>query len=165
MFKKKEKNREEELGMQPPCTLTDNLEPEEITEDQESTEPSEPSEEPEETPQPDPVEQAYCLGAGIDPETLSNAKALLGRIHQAVASSKFDPELLQTAIRILNYDRDMENALKEGYEKARAEQIADAFRNKRAKAEEADSLPSLGGSKAMGVARKESIFDVARDAK
>ena len=114
---------------------------------------------------PDPVEQAYCLGAGIDEETLNNAKAMLNKIADAVNAGVFNPEVLQVAIKILKYDETLEKTRKEAFESGKAEKIADAFRNKRAKAEEAAAIPHLGGSKEGRTFRNGSIFDLAKDAK
>lgn len=112
----------------------------------------------------DPVEAAYCLGAGIDGETLKEAKSVLDRIATSMASNTFQPEILKMALMIMNYDDNIAKARKEGYEEGRTERIETAFRNKRAKAEEAASIPRLGGTKGIGTPLGDSIFDVARQA-
>lgn len=112
----------------------------------------------------DPVEQAYCLGAGIDDETLAKAKALLNKIADAVVCNKFDPEVLQTAFKILSYEETMDKIRKEAFATGRAEKMAEALRTKREKAEEAEAIPQMGGMKNAGVLRGGSIFEVARGA-
>lgn len=110
------------------------------------------------------IEEAYRIGAGIDEETFNNAKALLNNIAEAVNSGSFNPELIQTALRLLNYDRLVEEARKSGYETGRGEKAAEAFRNKRAAAESAASIPHLQGTKGMASPLSDSIFDLARGA-
>ena len=122
------------------------VQPEEALMPEEAALPGNPSEPAE--PEPDPVEEAYCLGAGIDRETLQEAKALIARIAQAASSGKFDPEVLHMALRLLNYDREIENARKSGNKDK----------------EEAASLPHLTGTKGLGSTKGDSIFDIARKA-
>lgn len=112
--------------------------------------------------QKEALEAAYCLGAGIDEETFAKAKEILNEITMSVTSNQFNPKALQLAIRLLNYEEELEKARKEGRETGRAEKIAEAFRGKRAKADEAASIPHLSGTKDMGTVRSNSIFDVAR---
>ena len=107
------------------------------------------------------VEKAYCLGAGISEETLGEAKKLLAGIAESVNSGKFAPDALQSALKLLNYDKALEEARKEGLAQGRNEKISEAFRDKRRKALEADVIPRLGGAKAIATGRG-SIFDVAR---
>ena len=112
------------------------------------------------------VEEAYCLGAGIDTATLSEAKALLYEVADAVRSGRFVPELLRKAICLLNYDRDVEKARREGIEEGRLEKLKEALDAKTSAAKEADAIPHLGGSKSLGnAAQSDSIFNLARDAK
>lgn len=112
------------------------------------------------------VEEAYCLGAGIDTATLSEAKALLYEVADAVKSGRFVPELLRKAICLLNYDRDVEKARREGIEEGRLEKLKEALDAKNSAAKEADAIPHLGGSKSLGnAAQSDSIFNLARDAK
>ena len=114
-----------------------------------------------ESEETDPVEEAYCLGAGIEPETLKKAKELLKEIRE---EKGFNPTALQFALRILNYEKSLEEAHKRGLEAGRAEQIAAGFRDKRSIAREAEELPHLGGTKNIGRGSESSIFDVARGA-
>lgn len=120
----------------------------------------EPAEEPSEEPRSDErdfnaeLERAYCLGAGIDDDTLRRAKGILLDIAEAVNAGTFRPEMLQLAIRIINLDRTVEDARREGQEKKRRESAA-----------EAASIPHLGGTKGIGnAASGNSIFDIARKA-
>lgn len=111
------------------------------------------------------LEEAYCLGAGISGEELAKAKAKLEEIAEAARGDEFNPEMLQLVLRILNYDRTIEEARRKGYEQGKAENAVDAFRNKRSAAEKAASLPQYGGTKGIGAGRlSDSIFDVARGA-
>lgn len=82
------------------------------------------------------LEEAYCLGAGIDKETLGKAKALLGEIAEAVNSNAFNPQILKLAIRMLNHD-----------------------------SAKAASIPHFSGTKGMVTIGGNSIFDVARGVK
>lgn len=111
------------------------------------------------------LEKAYCLGAGIDEETLKKAKEILSEINASVTTGSFSPTALQFAIRLLNYDSDIEEARKRGMEIGRAEQIAEAFHNKRSKAEEAAGIPHLGGTAGIGAAKENTIFDLARQSR
>ena len=108
------------------------------------------------------VEKAYCLGAGIDEETLGKAKQMLGNISESVSSGRFDPDVLQMAIRLLNYDQAIQQAHREGLELGRTENITEIFRNKRDKAKEADAIPHLGGTK-LSTTNCNTIFDIARE--
>lgn len=134
-------------------------EPEEATETEEGEEEAEGAEEP-----VTEVEAAYCLGAGIDRETLTKAKAVLKELTGGTKTGGFNPSALQLAIRLLNYDRNLEEARRHGYEAGKAEQIASAFSGKRARAEEVASIPRLRGAKDIGNGPENSIFDVARGA-
>lgn len=115
--------------------------------------------------EPTAVEAAYCLGAGIDAKTFTKAKALLRELASEADSAGFNPQMIQMAIRLLNYEQTIENARKEGMEAGRREKIAEAFRNKRSAAAEADAIPHLHGTKNSGSTRSNTIFDVARDAR
>lgn len=111
------------------------------------------------------LEKAYCLGAGIDDDTLKQAKQKLFDIAEAVSSGAFRPEMLQLAIRIINFDRSIEDARKEGEEKGRKESAAESARSRQAAAREAASIPHLRGTKGLGnAAIGDSIFDIARKA-
>lgn len=113
----------------------------------------------------DALEEAYCLGAGIDREALVDAKKKLSEIAEAVNLNRFDPRLIQTALKLINHDRLIEEARNEGREEARADRIAEAFRNKRKKAEEAAAIPHFNGTKGLGNPfNGDSIFDIARGA-
>lgn len=133
-------------------------EPSEPSKPSDSAEPSEPSE------LADPIEQAYCLGAGIDADTLARAKAIMADF-SASANGRFRPELLQLAIRMLNYDEDIARAREEGAARARAEKSAEAFRARRSAAAEAASLPHLRGCKELSTPLSDSIFSIAREAR
>ena len=127
-------------------------------EDSEDNSPASP-----ESPTLEALEKAYCLGAGIDEESFVKAKHHLYEIAEAVNSKAFKPEMIDLALKLLNLDSLIEDARREGLEQGKKENIAEAFRNKRKKAEEAASLPHLHGSKGLGSPTKGSIFDIARD--
>lgn len=116
-----------------------------------------------ETPTLEALEKAYCLGAGIDEESFLKAKHHLSEIAEAVNSKAFKPEMIDLALKLLNLDSLIEDARREGLEQGKKENIAEAFRNKRKKAEEAASIPHLHGSKGLGSSTKGTIFDIARD--
>lgn len=117
-------------------------------------------------PQISALEEAYCLGAGIDSETLVKAKAILTEISTAANAEKFNPTALQLALRLLRYEETVEEAHRRGLEKGRAERMAEIFRDKRARAEEAAAIPHLGGTPgATGARDDNSIFALARGAK
>lgn len=130
----------------------------------EPSKPSDPSEPSEPSELADPIEQAYCLGAGIDADTLARAKAIMADF-SASADGRFRPELLQLAIRMLNYDEDIARAREEGAARARAEKTAEAFRARRSAAAEAASLPHLRGCKELSTPLSDSIFSIAREAR
>lgn len=109
----------------------------------------------------DAIEQAYCLGAGIDTDTLGKAKEIIRTIIDADSDERFNPEALRLAIRLLNYEKSLEEARRKGRDEGRAEEIAASFRGKRAKAKEAAAIPHLGGKKTQPKT-DNSIFDVAR---
>lgn len=109
------------------------------------------------------LEEAYCLGAGIDGETLAEAKKLLEEMG-VDPNGPFNPKGLQMALRLLRYDKAVEEARKAGYESGKNEEIASSFRDKRRRVKEAAEIPHLGGTKDIGVAREESIFDLAKRA-
>lgn len=123
---------------------SDNSENTEKPESSENSENSESSEIPEnseaaKSPEPDfteAIKKAYCAGAGIDEATFEKAEAFLRNIAESVAGGKFDPEMIQLAIRMLNFN-----------------------------AERAAAIPHLSGTRRMGTARGDSIFDLARKAK
>lgn len=163
---------------------TEQTEESERLEESEQTEPSEPSEESgqsEESEQSDnsetsensdnseesegamwrAVEEAYCLGAGIDGETLARAKELLKGMGAGSKGGCYSPSALQMALRLLRYDEEIKEAHRRGYEAGRAEEIAAAFRGKRLRAEEAASLPHFGGVPELNN-NETSIFDIAR---
>lgn len=161
------KTAEEPATDEPETAENETEEPEDVTEQNEKKEESEAEagEQSEaESELADPVEQAYCLGAGIDNETLTRAKALLNKIADAVVCNKFDPEVLQTAIKILSYEETMDKIRKEAFATGRAEKVAEGLRTKKEKAEEAEAIPQLGGTKNAGAFRGGSIFEVARGA-
>ena len=89
------------------------------------------------------LEEAYCLGAGIDKETLVQAKELLTKIATAVNSNAFDPGMLRLAISILNRDKE----------------------KKRSAAAEAAAIPHFTGTKGSSGIKSDSIFEMARNAK
>lgn len=110
------------------------------------------------------VEAAYCLGAGIDAETLSRAKDIIRRITEASTASSFNPEGLQLALRLLSYERDIEEAERRGYEAASTERVAAAFRDRRSRAARTEAIPHLGGTPEGG-SPADSIFSIANSAK
>lgn len=111
------------------------------------------------------IEAAYCLGAGIDADTLARAKEILREITGDETREGFSPSALHLAVRLLDYDRRLEEARQQGIEEGRAERIADAFRDRRSRAEQAAAIPRVRGGEGLGVgAQDESIFDVARGA-
>lgn len=118
-----------------------------------------------ETEKREAVEAAYCLGAGIDSDTLARAKAILDEIAECLANPAFSPTALHYAVRLLNYEKSVEEARARGYEAGKAESLAAAFRNRRLQAEHAASIPHYNGSRNVGTAREENIFDVARGVK
>lgn len=134
----------------------------EETETSEESEDTESDEEPEEE---NPIEEAYCIGAGIGNETRMRAKALLKDIADSVSSGRFNPEVFKIAIRILDYDSTIEKVRKEAYEEGNSDRIAEAFRNKRKMAEQAAQIPHFNGLKLTNPFKGESIFDLAREAK
>lgn len=158
MFKKKEGVPDEQKTPETPelSAGQETTEPQETSESRETEEPREP----ETLTANEALENAYCLGAGITPKTLAAAKKILAGLG-VPDDSRFNPSALQLALRLLNYDSDMEEARRLGYEAGKAEEIAAAFREKRSKAEEAAAIPRLGGLK-KPLQRAESIFDVAR---
>ena len=111
------------------------------------------------------LEKAYCLGAGINPDTLASAKEKLAEIATAVNSKVFDPELIQTAIKILNHDALLKQAREEGLAEGRNEKLEEFRNRKRRMAEEAAAIPHLHGTKKpespLGT---NTIFDIARRA-
>ena len=111
------------------------------------------------------LEEAYCLGAGIEKETLDKAKEVLSRIAESVNNGSFKPEILRMALRLLNYDADIENARKKAMEEARREKITEAFANKRSAAARAAEIPHYSGTKGISGSTGNSIFDMARNAK
>lgn len=113
----------------------------------------------------DPVEAAYCLGAGIDDETLAKAKEIIAVIAEGHASGAFNPEALRLAVRLLNYEQSVKEARADGYRSGKADSIAEAFRDKRARAREAAEIPHLTGARNIGTAKEENIFNVARGVK
>ena len=115
--------------------------------------------------EPTELEKAYCLGAGIDPETLSVAKTKLAEIAEAVNKEEFNPGLIQTALKLIHHERLIEEARSQGRREAEADLDAEALRNKRKKALEAASIPVLHGTKGLGSPfNGDSIFDIARRA-
>ena len=117
------------------------------------------------SPDTEALEEAYCLGAGIDRQALANAKKKLSEIAEAVNLNRFDPSLIQVALKLINHDRLIEEARNKGREEARADRIAEAFSNKRKKAEEAAAIPHFNGTKGLGNPfNGDSIFDIARGA-
>lgn len=130
------------------------------------SEPEEPQTtagEPEaEAEEPDPIEAAYCLGAGIDTETLAKAKALIKEFADATSSGVFNPSVLRYALKLLNYDSDMEAARKETEDAVRARLADSKLSSKQSRAREAASIPHLGGSSGIGTATGNSIFDIAK---
>lgn len=120
---------------------SENSENSESSEIPESSESSETPENTETSKSPEPdfaeaIKKAYCAGAGIDEATFEKAEAFLRNIAESVAGGKFDPEMIQLAIRMLNFN-----------------------------AERAAAIPHLSGTRRMGTARGDSIFDLARKAK
>ena len=114
----------------------------------------------------DALEEAYCLGAGIDPGSLAMAKEKLVEIAEAFSGGKFNPDLIHTAIKLLNHDKLVEEARNKGREEVKAERLADAFRHKRRKVEEAAAIPHFNGTKGLGAPLgSDSIFNLAREAK
>lgn len=112
------------------------------------------------------IERAYCLGAGLDEATFAKAKEILEKMAECVYGGKFNPEGLGMALKVLNYDAEVEKAREEGLTLGRSECIAEVFRNRRKAAEKAADLPHFRGAKGMGSPfQGGSIFDVARDAK
>ena len=110
------------------------------------------------------IEQAYCLGAGIDSTTLSMAKAKIAEIVEAAASNTFSPDLIHIALRLINFDKLINEAHRAGFEEGRNEKIAEAFRDKRKRAGEAASIPHLNGAGDLKAPLgSSSIFDIARD--
>lgn len=101
-------------------------------------------------PSPMSLEEAFCLGAGVDAESFAKAKAIIADIASMVSSQVFSPKLMQLALRLLNYDKTLEEARKEGFERGKKENLLKAA-----------SIPNLGGIRAPNSMR-ESIFDVAR---
>lgn len=110
----------------------------------------------------DPVEAAYCLGAGIDSETLARAKGILGEIAETVNARTFNPEMLQLAIRMLRYDEAIDRARNEGRAEVQTERIEEAARRRRTKADEASALPHLSGTKGLSSPLGDSIFEIAK---
>lgn len=111
------------------------------------------------------LEKAYCLGAGINPDTLASAKEKLAEIATAVNNKVFDPELIQTAIKILNHDILLKQAREEGLAEGRNEKIEEFGNRKRKMAEEAAAIPHLHGTKKPeSPLGSNTIFDIARSA-
>lgn len=137
----------------------------------EETEKTAASDEKDESTSPEPsindkIEEAYCLGAGIDKQTLGEAKAIIGKMAESVNSGVFDPEILTMALKLFNYDSTVKSAYEEGLEAGRNEQITEVFRRRKDAARQAAEIPHFRGAKGIGSIRKtDSIFDVARDAK
>lgn len=85
---------------------------------------------------------------------------------ECVYGGKFNPEGLGMALKVLNYDAEVEKAREKGLTLGRSECIAEVFRNRRKAAEKAAEVPHFRGAKGMGSPfQGGSIFDVARDAK
>ena len=110
------------------------------------------------------LEAAYCLGAGIDEETLGKARSLISEFGAAASGEIFSPEALKMAVKILNYERDIEEAYRRGVEEGRADSVAERSRSARSRIEKAEGVPHFNGSKG-GAPREDSIFDVARKAR
>ena len=110
------------------------------------------------------LEAAYCLGAGIDEETLGKARSLISEFGAAASGEIFSPEALKMAVKILNYERDIEEAYRHGMEEGRADSVAERSRSARSRIEKAEAVPHFNGSKG-GAPREDSIFDVARKAR
>lgn len=176
MFSKKKTTKEKEsenlLSSEPLLRDTSVMEPapdpSEESENSENSEPSEPSESSEASEPSDlnaRIEEAYRIGAGIDDESFAKAKALLDEIRQGVNAATFQPAMLRLALRLMDYDEAISRARAEGIEQGRNEKIAEAFRNRRNAAREAAEIPHFRGTKGMGTALGNSIFDVARDAR
>lgn len=108
------------------------------------------------------LEEAYCLGAGIDAGSLAKAKELLAGIAETVNSGRFSPDNLNLALRMLNIEKLIEEARNEGLAMGRNAKITEAFRNKRNAAAQAASIPHLHGSKSVASPLANSIFEVAR---
>lgn len=151
---------------------TENLEETENPANSHSEEPekSENAENSERQDMSEALEKAYCLGAGIDEETLAKAKEIIevlsgGNEGSGKTLGGFNPKSLQMAIRLLRYEDEIEAARRSGYEAARSELIADAFRDRRSRAEQAAAIPHFSGSGNMAPVREESIFDVAKGVK
>lgn len=139
---------------------------EESTEDQHESQSEAKPEEKETEATASEIERAYCLGAGIDEVTFAKAKEILEKMAECVYGAKFNPEGLGMALKVLNYDAEVEKAREEGLTLGRSECIAEVFRNRRKAAEKAAEVPHFRGAKGMGSPfQGGSIFDVARDAK
>lgn len=110
------------------------------------------------------LEAAYCLGAGIDEETLGKARSLISEFGAVACGEIFSPEALKMAVKILNYERDIEEAYRRGVEEGRADSVAERSRSARSRIEKAEAVPHFNGSKG-GAPREDSIFDVARKAR
>lgn len=110
------------------------------------------------------LEKAYCLGAGIDSESLAKAKKRLAEIAGALSEKAFNPELIHLALKLDNIDRLIEEARQEGLRQGRGERIEEAFRDKRKRARQAAAIPHFNGTaNPESPLGPDSIFNVARN--
>lgn len=110
-----------------------------------------------------PVEEAYCIGAGIGQEALLKAKALIKEVAGAAADGSFSPRILNLAFRMLNYERDVEAARNQGIASAKTEAAAAEAALKESRAARAAAIPRLRSAN-RPTPLDNSIFAIAKEA-
>lgn len=110
------------------------------------------------------LEKAYCLGAGIDEESLESIRKVIKDFADASAGNRFNPDAIQKALKLIDYEKNIEKAYRRGLEEGRSESLTESLKEKRSKLKEAASIPHFGGTKGSK-ASESSIFDVARKAR
>lgn len=110
-----------------------------------------------------PVEEAYCIGAGIGQEALLKAKALINEVAGAAADGSFSPRILNLAFRMLNYERDVEAARNQGIASAKTEAAAAEAALKESRAARAAAIPRLRSAN-RPTPLDNSIFAIAKEA-
>lgn len=95
-------------------------------------------------------------------EAVDAALAVLDQICKDAIMGKVTKEAIETAMKIVNRDADIENARSEGEVAGRNAKIEEQMRHKKG----GDGMPQVGGANAAQrpMKRQESIFDVAAGA-
>ncbi len=108
------------------------------------------------------IAESFAKGKGLPAERLEQGMEMLEKFGKAWRNGNMTVELLEVALRGLDYERAVAQAYSEGELKGRNTQIEEKYM----RPEDSDGLPhpSGHGNSGRSARRVSSIFDLARDA-